>query len=302
MSIEIHEIEEPSQVSTRSRQLFQDAVTAEFRQLGWLSVELAAGKLNVAGFTNGDGGIALAFSTPSDAPEFDPVTVDMFSHLDENRKLTTTTFWLINPDEDKGIFKYSHPSASIAILLRWHRKYLKDLNGKVTVQVNTLKDLQLSIEDYLKFEAEAPFRPQQKNLMKNLRETGSPLVIRTDFSNQGIWEKICAVIRKPVEEFLADVEFVDDAKYSHASKEQPLKLSAKDCPGSFFIIVDHKAITQKDHPLLVVDLLEERGREFRAIPSEIAAIENNLSLSNMDFETFAEAAGKDGVFRGFPED
>jgi uncharacterized protein DUF6924 len=40
--------------------------------------------------------------------------------------------------------------------------------------------------------------------------------------------------------------------------------------------------------------------EFRAIPSQIQGIENNLSIANMDFEGFAEAVNEDGVFRGFP--
>jgi len=50
---------------------------------------------------------------------------------------------------------------------------------------------------------------------------------------------------------------------------------------------------------MVMDLSTERGRAFRVIPSEIEGVENNLSLANMDFEEFANAADPDGVFRGF---
>ena len=138
--------------------------------------------------------------------------------------------------------------------------------------------------------------------MKELPEAESPLVIRTHFSNQRAWEEICTVIRQPVEEdFLANVEFVDDAAYANASKEQLLKLFPEDSFHSFCIIADQKAMSQQEHPLLIVDLLDEPGREFRAIPSRIQAIENNLSEANMGFEEFAEAADEDGVFRGFPE-
>ena len=52
-------------------------------------------------------------------------------------------------------------------------------------------------------------------------------------------------------------------------------------------------------PILVVDLRRERGRGFRAIPSTIQSIENNLSIANMDFFEFANAVDEDGVFRGF---
>jgi hypothetical protein len=39
---------------------------------------------------------------------------------------------------------------------------------------------------------------------------------------------------------------------------------------------------------------------FRVVPQEMWAVENNLSLGNMDFKEFADAVGQDGVFRGFP--
>jgi len=31
------------------------------------------------------------------------------------------------------------------------------------------------------------------------------------------------------------------------------------------------------------------------------SVENNLSISNMDFSDFADSADADGVFRGFPD-
>jgi hypothetical protein len=57
---------------------------------------------------------------------------------------------------------------------------------------------------------------------------------------------------------------------------------------------------QGEHLLLVVDLYAERGREFRAEPSQIQGIENNLSIANMDFAEFADNCDPEGVFRGFP--
>jgi hypothetical protein len=41
------------------------------------------------------------------------------------------------------------------------------------------------------------------------------------------------------------------------------------------------------------------GGEFRALPSEVQAIENNLSIANMDFGDFASTVDGGGVFRGF---
>ena len=66
-------------------------------------------------------------------------------------------------------------------------------------------------------------------------------------------------------------------------------------------MVDREAVSNPEFPILVVDLLREPGRGFRAIPSTIQSIENNLSITNMVFSEFANAVAADGVFRGFRE-
>lgn len=138
--------------------------------------------------------------------------------------------------------------------------------------------------------------------MKQLPQTKNPLVLRTDFSNEATWQAICAEIQKPVGifRFRANVEFLDDAEYAGLTKEQLLKLAPENYDHSFIVIVDQIAISHPDYPLLVVDLYEGSGNEFRAIPSQLQGIENNLSIANMDFEEFAEAVDEDGIFRGFP--
>ncbi len=139
--------------------------------------------------------------------------------------------------------------------------------------------------------------------MKQIPETENALVLRTDFSNQAVWERICGIIQKPVGifGFLANVKFLDDLEYAGLTKDQLLELIPKDYSHSFIIVVDRTAISLPDYPLLVVDLYERSGREFRAVPSQIQGIENNLSIANMDFEEFAEAVDESGVFRGFPK-
>lgn len=140
-------------------------------------------------------------------------------------------------------------------------------------------------------------------LMKQLPETENPLVLRTDFSNQSAWEEIRGEIRKPIGifRFLANVEFVDDTAYQDITKEELLQLVPRDYDHSFIVLVDKVAISQPEFPLLIVDLYDKPGREFRAIPSQIQGIENNLSIANMDFYEFAEAVDEDGIFRGFLE-
>ena len=138
--------------------------------------------------------------------------------------------------------------------------------------------------------------------MKPLPQTENPLVLRTDFSSEAVWQKICTAIQKPVGifGFRANVEFLDDPQYTGLTKEQLLELVPKNYLHSFIVVVDQPAISHPDHPLLIVGLYEESGQEFRAIPSQIQGVENNLSIANMDFEEFAEAVDEDGIFRGFP--
>jgi hypothetical protein len=134
--------------------------------------------------------------------------------------------------------------------------------------------------------------------------TANPVVIRTDFENQQAWDAICGLIRAPVQEgshtFQAFVQFLEAAEYRNMSAEELLQTLSADYSHTFLFVVDRASITDPDFPVLVIDLHESRGRSFRAIPTQIQSIENNLSIANMDFEEFAEAVGRDGIFRGFP--
>lgn len=139
--------------------------------------------------------------------------------------------------------------------------------------------------------------------MRQIPSTKDALVLRTDFSDPVAWERICATIREPVGDFhfLAYVEFLDDVQYADITTAQLLSLIPRDYNHSFIIIADKTAMLASEHPLLIVALNQPSGGEFRAIPTQIQSIENNLSIANMDFEEFAASVDEDGIFRGFPE-
>ena len=131
-------------------------------------------------------------------------------------------------------------------------------------------------------------------------DTELALVVRTDFTDQSAWDAIRAGIVKPVGPFgfRASVEFVDDRESDGATAEQLVALFSP-AARSFVIIADSLAMTHPERLLLVLDLMAVPGRTFRAPPSQIQSIENNLSLANMDFEDFAGSTDAEGVFRGF---
>jgi Domain of unknown function (DUF6924) len=135
--------------------------------------------------------------------------------------------------------------------------------------------------------------------VKKLPATSKSLVLRTDFSDAPTWEQICAAIQQPQTEdkFQAMVECISDPAFAGLTPENLVSLSESD--RSFVFLVDSETISNREHPVLAVDLFHDPGRTFRVIPSEMWGVENNLSLSNMDFFEFADAADEDGVFRGF---
>jgi hypothetical protein len=140
--------------------------------------------------------------------------------------------------------------------------------------------------------------------VKLFPKTNCALVIRTDFEDQQTWETISKLIRAPVPEdsftFYANVEFFQDPEFRDLTAKDLLARVPQGYNHSFLLVVDAEAIRRPDFPILVIDLVHQPGRTFRAIPSQIQSIENNLSIANMDFFEFAASVDDDGVFRGFP--
>jgi len=114
---------------------------------------------------------------------------------------------------------------------------------------------------------------------------------------------VCAALSAPDAEsgYEADVTCRSDPRHAGLTAEGVAALLPHG-PGAFMFIVDRLTLTHPERPLLAVDLDDAPGRSFRTIPSEVAAIEANLSLANMDFADFADFAAAtwpDGIHRGF---
>lgn len=149
-----------------------------------------------------------------------------------------------------------------------------------------------------------------------------PWVIRTDFGEDAKWQQACKLISLPTreigQEFFAHVVFKEDRKFANLSPVEIVHSLPDNYPGYLCFVVDKATLGSKEFPILVIDFapdsLDPKDYErppsqtpvteiksFRAIPSTIQSIENNLTIANMDFEDFADHAGPDGVFRGFVE-
>jgi hypothetical protein len=136
---------------------------------------------------------------------------------------------------------------------------------------------------------------------KKISATENPLVLRTDFSDESAWKSFCTALQNPDDEFSPELDFVSGLAFDGlTAQDLPSKLS-EDSTHTFAFIVDQETLAHSAHPVLVVDLSKKPVRTFRVIAAALGDVANNLSIANMDFEDFAKAADKDGVFRGFSQ-
>ena len=136
--------------------------------------------------------------------------------------------------------------------------------------------------------------------MKKLPTSGNSLLIRTDFSDDAAWVALCEGVQAPSEEgFEARLECISDPAYEGLTIEQLVKLASEDSGHLFAFLADRTALLGPERAVLVVDLNDEPGRTFRVIPRAMWSVENNLSLSNLDYDDFAGNLDADGIFRGF---
>jgi hypothetical protein len=138
-----------------------------------------------------------------------------------------------------------------------------------------------------------------------LPETWSVPVVRADFSDDRIWQQLIQEISTQTEEgWGADVEFVEDRALDGLDDVAIAAGYPRSYPEQYrhpvLFVVDAVSVSMPEHALLVVNLnTEVDAKPFRTLPRQVQAIQNNLSLANMDYIEFARAAGKDGIFRGF---
>jgi hypothetical protein len=151
----------------------------------------------------------------------------------------------------------------------------------------------------------------------HLVHEGSMPLIRTDFSSEDAWQRVVGRVSKE-SDFAGDgggyspnIEPVSDPGYESLTSDALASAWPRDRYG-YVILADERSMREAtagdDLTVLFVDLSVDEedeaelgwvfGRAFRCVASEVAVIEANLSIANMDFAEFADAADAAGVFRG----
>ncbi len=136
--------------------------------------------------------------------------------------------------------------------------------------------------------------------MPDLPRLNCSLLVRTDFTSDDAWQEVRdQALRENEEGFRAYLEPVSDPAFDGVTWEAVKAAVPANAHGaSVLFIADSTALTSPDHPVLVVDLLDDGRRPFRCIPPELWAVENNLNIANMAWEDFADEVDGSGVYRG----
>ncbi|MFF9134070.1 DUF6924 domain-containing protein [Streptomyces sp. NPDC014806] len=124
------------------------------------------------------------------------------------------------------------------------------------------------------------------------------LVLRTDFSDETAWNALCAQLDSADE----TATRVSDPRFDGASVAALLdeeNAAAEDERICEVFLADATTLTDPELPLLAVDLHDEPGRTFRVPVRWYADMAANLSIANLDFADYADAADASGTFRGF---
>ena len=162
-------------------------------------------------------------------------------------------------------------------------------------------------------------------LDEHFESTITPL-LRTDATDDAAWERVVAAVNAELDVgdegleseegdagYLPNIEPVEARDLEGATPESVAAAWHRRNHG-YVLIADERTMREAaagaDPTVVYVDLASTDddevelgwvyGRSFRAPASEVAGIEANLSIANMDFEDFADQADlDDGVFRGF---
>lgn len=144
------------------------------------------------------------------------------------------------------------------------------------------------------------------------RDEFAAVVIRTDYTDEPAWQAVVADLMQSWGEdgeFEARVHLVDDPVWAGVAPDEIRTAVSRDETLSVVFVVDRVTVQSFQRALLALDVWGEEEdldpmyyqelidsplpREFRTCPAAVHDVHANLSLGNLYFEEFAEAASLD---------
>jgi hypothetical protein len=154
-------------------------------------------------------------------------------------------------------------------------------------------------------------------------------LIRTDFGDDAAWQQVVAQVTRPVD--FEDPDNPDPGEDGYVPYIAPIEdrglagvtgadlaeqATASSLMLGYALLADARTMAEAgaggEVTVVYVDLSPYAaeyadefdtfpGNSFRCVVTEVASIEANLSIDNMDFSEFAGGVDSDGVFRGFSD-
>jgi hypothetical protein len=132
--------------------------------------------------------------------------------------------------------------------------------------------------------------------MAQLPKSGSSLLVRVSAGDDAAWARLAADVAMVNRDgFRAYVDFIDAPEWHGASSDQ-LRAAVPNNANraSVLFAADETTLSTEEFPVVVIDLVQGRP-EFRCVASELWAVENNLNISNVDWEEFSGSVDADGI-------
>ena len=125
--------------------------------------------------------------------------------------------------------------------------------------------------------------------------------VRVDYTDDEAWSDLVVAVTAPNEDgFVPYVDFVSDPGLEGLTADDVRRWLPSAYQHHYAFVADVQTFRTDERLILVLDLDGGSTAGFRTVPSGVQSIDNNLSISNMDFEEFSRQATLDGgVFRGF---
>ncbi|MEW1960050.1 hypothetical protein [Kineococcus sp. NPDC059986] len=125
-----------------------------------------------------------------------------------------------------------------------------------------------------------------------------PLLVRTDFSDQGRWDALLTTVDTPTAEgFRPSLSTIEQQRWNGASVSD---VAAAAPPHVLVVVADATTFATPALPLLVAEREDDGVQEQRVVARALASVVDDLSTHTKDWEEFAAGADADGVFRGSP--
>ncbi len=130
--------------------------------------------------------------------------------------------------------------------------------------------------------------------MKPILNLQSPLILRTDFSDDTVWRQICQILDQPtLDGYDEPMNYVNDPQYERLMVSKLFSIIPEPEDTELFevFIVDTMTISDPTHPLLLVDVAGDPGyvkpgRSVRIPYDEVRDAAMQFSIGNLDISDY----------------